>query len=1033
MSVLELEVIGPTRVRRAGVSTPIRAARLRQLLAALLVDGPRTVRAGVLIDRLWAAGEDDRSAAALHVSIGRLRQLLEPDRVAPRPWTTIVHDGDGYRLSVDPDVVDRYRYERLVGEASAIVETNPEAALRQLADARNLWRGEPWEGLSGLPWLTTEISRVRDLCAEAIDVEAWALVATSQWERAITLLHGAIAEDPFRERRWELLMLALWGSGHQQRALAAYDDLRKMLVEELGVEPQPAIQRLRMAILDHDESALPRQRAHVPGGLRVPHNVPHPATRLIGRDDARADVAAALERARLVTLTGTGGTGKTRLAIDVALSLLGAFPDGVWFVDLDRVGNRAVAAELAGTLPVHSGDEPDLDGLVEFLRDRRALIVLDNCEQRVDDAAATVSRLLEGCAELRVLATSRVPLELHGEARIAVPPLELPDDGADASPSGGGDGEDTPLAPAAELFIERAMDHTPLDADDPEVRRHVHEIVHRLDGLPLAIELAAAELRVLQLDELAVRLQDRVAVLAIEQRERPERQRALRASLDISHNALDPADAMWVRRLSVLPAGFTLGLLAEGGFGPEAAGDEHLRLVDRLVASSLVAPSGSSPRVFRMLETTRQDALDRLREAGEEADARRWANEVLTHLAQVAREELHGPGQRAAVALLDALYPNVIEVLTHAEATGDLASVRPLAAALDRYWYVRPHWGDALRWLEVLMPPELADDEPLTHARLVLAAALTQRNRDDTMSQIRAHLERGLQVFVEHGELEHELEAAGMLALDAAIRGDLDRFDELLDRHAPRASLAEAPWYRLSAEALGAIGRAARGEVAEGVADIQRHRDAVIELGDVAFASRLSIWAAIGMRLLGDTEGARSELRRCLALSAQAGVGGMESRAMFMLADLGGDPGEREAVLEASLESAVFRGDRTLAGECARELAHLASERGDLKQATSLFRSAVPPLAELSPVDLGILLVHLVPLADPSLRQPLLDGAAEVLSHSTNFDLPARRRLVELLAAHEIAVEVDPTGLPHGEAPDTGELAALALKVLDAI
>jgi len=1026
MAAFELDVLGPTRARRNGVTTPIRAGRLRQLLAALLVDGPRTVRSEVLLERLWSEGEADASAATLHVTVNRLRRMLEPERSSPDPWTTIVRDGDGYRLAIEPDDVDRFRYQRLVDESRALVDTNPEAALVLIDEAHSLWRGDPWEGLGDAAWLAAEVQRVRDLCADGVDVQAQALVHVGQWDRAVTLLRYAIDVDPFRERRWELLMVALYGGGHQQGALAAFDDLRTLLVEELGVEPQPALQRLRSAILAHDESVLPTARPVTRGSVVVvPHNVPHPLTRLVGRDGDRARVLEAVGRSRLVTLTGPGGTGKTRLAIDVALSLLGSFPDGVWFVDLDRVGNRPVAAEVAASLPLRANDVGDIDALVTMLRDLRTLIVLDNCEQRVDDAAATVDRLLRSCEHLRVLATSRLALDLVGEARVAVPPLALPPDGT-FDPG-------APLAPASQLFVERALDHVELDLEDRRVRRAVDDIARRLDGLPLAIELAASELRVLELDRLAERLEDHVAALDVEHRERPLRQRALRASLDITHSILQPDEAAWVRRLSVLPAGFTLRLLADGSAGHDVAGDTHHRLVDRLVAASLVCPTGASPRIFRMLETTRRDALQRLLDAGEEEDARAWARSSLTALARRTRAELIGPGQRGAVAVLDALYPNVIDVLVDAERRGRVADVVDLVASLDRYWFLRPHWGDGVRWTNALLArgPEVL--QPLDHARLIVASVVGRRTRDNAVAAFRDELEAALRVLAEHGRIEEHLEGAGLLALDLAVAGDFERFDRIVGDAEPLLDEASSDWYRLAADAVRAIARATRGDVAGGCAEIRRIRDAIAEHGDLAFASRLSIWAALGARLSGDDDAARVDLRHSLALSAQAGVGGMESRVLFLLAEMGDDPHDTAAQLEASLESALTRGDRTLAAQCTRDLAQLALERGDRDEARALFRSAVETLGAISPVDLGILLVQIVPLATSAAIPKLLDGASELLVHAAPIHLPQRMRLTELLTAHGMpAPEVASVSGPRTEGPDTVELAALACAVLDA-
>jgi hypothetical protein len=295
-------------------------------------------------------------------------------------------------------------------------------------------------------------------------------------------------------------------------------------------------------------------------------------------------------------------------------------------------------------------------------------------------------------------------------------------------------------------------------------------------------------------------------------------------------------------------------------------------------------------------------------------------------------------------------------------------------------------------------------------------------------------LVRAVAIFREHDRVYEHIDAVGMLAVDAAVTGQMDLYDEVIAEGTEHLARVDSEWYRLSAEAVVAIGRAGRGELREAGVEMRRVRDALAEFGDVAFASRMAMWAALATRLLGDVETARADLRHSLALAAQAGVSGVESKVLFMLAELGDDTdGDGSARLADSLQRCLARGDRTVAARCTRDLADLARRRGDLDEAASLFRAAVAPLADLAPTDLGVLLVQLVPLADAHEVGALLDGAEELLAHSPPQERFEAMRLRELLADHGRAASA-PEGAPFiadVEPLDVEKLVALACGVLE--
>jgi predicted ATPase len=496
----------------------------------------------------------------------------------------------------------------------------PAQAIGLLEEALGLWRGPALAEFAEQPWAQAEAARLEELRLQAIEALVELRLAVGGHVGMVGELEGLVAAHPMRERLRGQLMVALYRSGRQADALGVYQQAREALAEELGIDPSPELQRLHHQILVQD-SAL-----DATGGppAAPAHNLPERLTSFVGRDAELGEVGKLVEQYRLVTVIGPGGVGKTSLAIELARRLVGGYPDGVWLVELAALQDPAMLAEVVvaslglDAEPGEPGTRPPapLDRLAEFVRDKALVVVLDNCEHLAAVCAGLVQRLLRAGPRLRVLATSREVLGVAGEAVWPVPPLAVP-----AGPAGAGlDLElglelgvgEVGLGPevlvrfdAVRLFVDRAVAADPgfvLDGANGPV---VAELCRRLDGLPLAIELAAARTRALPVAELAARLDDRFRLLAGGGRTSERRQQTLRATIDWSWELLEEGDRRLWRRLSVFSGGWTLAAAEVVGAGEGLEGAGVVEGLVRLVDRSLVVAVGGEPARFGLLESLR--------------------------------------------------------------------------------------------------------------------------------------------------------------------------------------------------------------------------------------------------------------------------------------------------------------------------------------------------------------------------------------------------------------------------------------------
>ncbi|GAB3870560.1 BTAD domain-containing putative transcriptional regulator [Kibdelosporangium lantanae] len=675
-------VLGPLAVWTAdGREVRVPEAKVRMLLAALLVAEGSPVSADRLAFDLWGDRPPGNPANTLQTKVSQLRKALED--AEPGGRKLVAYQSPGYVMKVDVDVA---AFRDLVGQGDF------DAALA-------LWRGPVLGEFADSSFAVPYIQRLTEERLAAW--EEWAVPRLSE-SSLLGEIGELVARYPLRERLRGLRMRALYLAGRQGEALVSYAEFRRLLAEELGVEPGPELAALHQAILtrtfDADGSGwsagTSASRARTSSGWRTlpggapRSNLPAPLTRLVGRDAAVESVRAVVGESRLVTLIGPGGVGKTRLAIETAGRVGNA-----WLVEF--AGHEQVWEATAASLGVRDDD------LVEALRDRDMLLVLDNCERVVAAVADLVSRLSRAAPGLRVLATSREPLGLAGEVLWNVPALEVPAQAV----------VDVRGFSAVELFLARATDagyvYESRDAAS------VAAICRRLDGIPLALELAATRVRALGVAELLDRLSDRFRLLDNGSRDAPARQRTLRAMIDWSWDSLSVAECAVLRRLAVHVEGCDLAAAEVLCAGGDVRREDVLGVVAGLVDRSLVSPG---PR-YRLLESVAAYGVERLAEAGELAEARLRHAVYYVELAERADPLLRTAEQRTWLERLDAETANLRQALETVRADSAL-SLR-LVNALAWYWFLRGRLGEARRSLRQAL--SLVGDGPRAYARAWLA------------------------------------------------------------------------------------------------------------------------------------------------------------------------------------------------------------------------------------------------------------------------------------------------------------------------
>ena len=860
---MEFRLLGPVEVVGEGAAIALGGRKQRALLAELLLRRGAAVPRERLVDVVWGEEPPASAVTSLQVYVHGLRRALGAERLETR--------GTSYRVVVEPEELDVARFERLLGEAREVLAAGaPGHADELLAAALKLWRGEALADLGDSP-VRAAASGLEQLRLQALELRIDARLELGEHAEVLGELDELIAAEPYRERFREQLVLALYRAGRQQDALAGYQDARRAF-DELGIEPGPTLRELERAVLQHDPS-LALDRVETAPRPRLPVA----ATPLVGRRLELAAVEAILRRdgVRLVTLTGPGGTGKTRLALAVAEQLAHELRDGAAFVDLSTVADAALVVPTIGQALGHDAHEvePRLAG-------SSLLLVLDNLEQLAADAAPILSGLLAQAPRVRVLATSRVPLRVSGEHEYAVPPL--------------------PTNEAVALFAARAAavdaDFELTDATSPVVAG----ICARLDGLPLAIELAAARIRVLPVEALERRLDHALDVLVDGARDLPSRQQTLRATLDWSFELLDEGAQKLLAELAVFAGGFTFEDL-------EAVAGDAAPLT-ALVEASLVRRRGDR---FTLLETIREYAEARLAERSDADEVRRRHLGRYLEVAETAWAGIlvGGDAENAGMAVQDREAANLRAAFSFAASVGDGEAMARLVAAQRWLWIVRGRFVEARALSEAAVE---VDIDPVLHALALNSAATFAKHQGD-IDRAREQWTEARDIFRAHDDEGEVARCVAELGGVAVEEGDLATAHALYEECA--VLFRELGNYTREAVAISNL-----AAITEGQGDLA----ASVAYGDRAIAlqreldDRPNLAVSLAnlsptLLQLGEVERGRALITEAVAIGEEYGYTFLLTHTLSVAAELAALDGEAE--LAARLVGASESAFRALGGE----------------------------------------------------------------------------------------------------------------------
>jgi predicted ATPase/DNA-binding SARP family transcriptional activator len=930
---MQFRILGPLEVAEGDCLVSLAGAQ-RALLALLLLSANEVVSADRLIDELWGEDVPESGRAALQVRVSQLRKALGADgeRIATR--------APGYLLRVDRDEFDLYGFEQLMSEAD---RAGPAEAAAKLRQALDLWRGAPLDDLAYASFAQPAIRRLEELRLTAFEKRIEADLELGRDADLIAELETLVEAYPLREHLHAQLMLALYRCGRQADALAAYQRARRILVDQLGIEPSAPLRELEQAILRQEASLdlVATNATRVAGPSRpassrprdTPHNLPAQLSSFIGRERQLSELRELLTRARVITLTGPGGVGKTRLALQLAASQVDGSDDGPWFVDLAPLTDAALlAAKLAGVLGIREQPgQPLAQSLVASCRDRRVLLILDNCEHVIDEAAGIALELVRGCPKLIVLATSREPLTIEGEHLYRVPPLFVAPASADPGRLLACD--------AVRLFADRARQQRSEFAVDPDNAATVGRLCRRLDGIPLAIELAAARLRTLSLDEIDDRLDERFRLLTGGNRVAVPRQQTLEALIDWSYDLLTSEEQEMLERLSVFAGGFDLQsaeAVAGPGFGsPLDVLDRLSALVDKSLLQSDDAASGR----YRLLDTVRDYATTKLLARSQTAAlALRAAHrDHYLALAETAAPHLIGHGQTEWLNRLELEFDNLRAAMSTSLQDPNPASALRLGRALCYFWLYRQPRAEGSAALSVALDRPDAGEPTLTRGRALTAAAILLTMITSEYAAAAARAQEALDIA--HGLADPHLraEALHVLALIEEIRGNERAHIELTDEALALATALSDP--HLMALLLMTRGSSRYLSRAERARTVARSLKLAHQAGNKAlYLGTLNNLSYLELEQ-GDIAAARARLAEGVQLAHEIGA----RRPLSLLSCthgfasyLAGAHAEAREMFDQSLVIAQHSGDPLMVAYAQLGLALIASRAGDLQAAARL-------------------------------------------------------------------------------------------------
>lgn len=756
---VDVRVLGDVGVRVDGAEVGLPPGKQVALLAMLALQVGRSVPADRLVVGLWGADAPAEAVKTLQVHVSTLRKRL---RVC---GLDVTFSPSGYRLGVDDDQVDLGRFEALADRGlQASADGRPEVARELLGQALRQWSGEALSNVLDAPFAHGEVEALELRRTAVAIAKVDADLALGLGSTVVREVRELAAASPYDERICWQLMVALYRAGDQAQSLAELRRFRARLRNDLGLAPGPELVALERRILVHDAELL------VPVGVRQVRrdNLPVDVATFVGRRRELDDVRDAVERSRLTTVTGAGGAGKTRLVVRAAQSFLDDPGQGVWLVELAGLADPAlVPGAIAGAIGIQAGD---IDELVGALGERRALIVLDNCEHIVDAVADVVLTLLRRCANLRMLTTSREPLAIEGERVYRIPPLNLP--------SGNAPG-DLADSDAVQLFVERAGLQVPGFALDPTTAPHVVRICERLDGLPLAIELAAARLSSLPLETISRMLGERLSLLSGSRRHAEDRQRTIHALVDWSYALLSEDAQAMLQALSVFAGGFTLEAVAS------VTGADTVDLVSELVDKSLVEVADPRTGRLRLLETIREFAAERLAERGpQHVRAVRDAHaDYFQQLAATSAPVLERGGRDQAASLdrlaleHDNLRATGATLLDHGRLTDGLK----LVTHLRMFWEMRGHFREGATATQTFLDAVDPTLSPHDYGMALCTAADMHESLGDLI-RTSEHATRAEILAAATGDVDVAVYATSSVAAVDVQRGEPRRALERLQR-----------------------------------------------------------------------------------------------------------------------------------------------------------------------------------------------------------------------------------------------------------
>ena len=992
---MEFRILGSIEAEDNGLTLDLGGLRERTLLARLLLSANQVVSADRLAEDLWSGSPPPHSTATLRVYISRLRRVLG------RHADILLTQAPGYRLNVTDDQLDALRFERLIAAAEAdMAAGRASAAAVTLREALDLWRGPALSDVADMAFAQADATRLEEARLTALENRVDADLACGRHASLVAELDGLAPSHPLRERLTGQRILALYRSGRQAAALSAYAELRDRLADELGIDPSPDLRRLHERILRQDpdldwypaevtdtaedaravspvSGAEPRPatgaRAENGEPPRQPDAAPVPGlptetTSFIGREAELDTIEELLRLSRIVTLTGPGGCGKSRLALRAGAQASGRYPNGVWLVELAPV-SRADLVIPAVALALSAREEPGrtlLGSVTAQLRDTEGLLIVDNCEHVIDAAAGMIATLLRGCPRLRILATSQTRLGVPGEATWPVPPLTVPAPGV----------RDPKVAAEVEsvrLFCDRAALARPgfsLTSDNVEA---VSEICRQLDGIPLAIELAAARISALTPAQLSARLGNRFRLLTGGSRASLPRHRTLEAAIEWSHDLLNETEQVCFRRMAVFAGGCTMDAVEAVCPDEALPSDVVFETVTALIDRSLLTTEERFGSMrYGMLESIHQYALGRLAAAGEVTAMRRRHLAWLLDFAGQA--DLDGPDQAAWLDLLDAERDNFRAGLERSLAPVDRNPERDpalaleLAGALAPFWLVRGPVAVARSTLDAaLTAAGPGADQRLRAIALDGAGQLASVQADQTAQ--RAYQEESLAIWRELGDDSRIASSLGGLGSVAHIQGEYAAaqamYTEALDL-AERAGDAQQ-----MGQALSGLGRLAL------------HQD------DQDSATKYYTESMARFREMGD-------LRRATLILGNLGVVAINM----------GDLELAERRLTEHLDNARRLGDRKLISGALTNLGLVAYRAGDLDRAAALHQQALELSGQLG--DRRLEVVALGNLGLVAARRENYVAAAQFWLRSLDLseavgELRSVAEILEELAAVESA------------------------------